>query len=61
MVTSLLFVNDWRFIALGNLVKEVVKIFGKIAQAILEWGELNTVTYDISKIEAVLFSKLQRQ
>lgn len=36
LVTSLLFVDDLGFIALGGSVKKVVKIFEKVAQAVLE-------------------------
>ena len=61
MVTSLSFVDDLGFIASGSSVKEVVKALGNVAQAVLELGGLNAVTYDVSKTEAVLFSKSHRQ
>ena len=61
LVTSLSFVDDLGFIVSGSLVKEVVKTLENIAKAVLDWGRLNAVTYDISKTEAVLFSKSHRQ
>ena len=60
-VISLSFVDDLGFIASGSSVKEVVKTLEKVAQAVLEWGMLNAVTYDMAKTEAVLFSKSHRQ
>ena len=60
-VTSLSFIDDLGFIASGNSVKEVVKTLENVAKAVLEWGKQNAVTYDVSKTEAVLFSKSHRQ
>ena len=57
LVTSLFFVEDMGFIASSSSVKEIVKAFEKVAKEVIEWGRLNKVTYDISKTEAVLFSK----
>ena len=56
-VTSLFFINDLGFIALGSLVKGVVKTLEKVAQEEIQEGTQNVVTYDISKTEAVLFFK----
>ena len=61
LVTSLSFVDDLGFIALGSSVKEIIKTLENVAKAVLEWGRLNEVTYDISKMEAMLFSKSHRQ
>ena len=60
-MTSLSFVDDLGFIASGNSVKEIVKALEKVAKEVIEWGRLNAVTYDMSKTEAVLFSKSRRQ
>ena len=57
LVTSLSFVDDLGFIAYDSSVKEVIKILESVAQAVLDWGRINAVTYDVSKTEAVLFSK----
>ena len=61
LVTSLSFVNDLGFIALGSSVKEVVKTLENIAKVVLEWERQNAVTYDVFKTEAILFSKSHRQ
>lgn len=56
LVTFFYFIDDLGFIALGRLVKKIVKVLEKVAQEVIKWGRLNIVTYDISKTEAVLFS-----
>lgn len=61
LVTSLSFVDDLGFIASGSSVKGIVKTLEVGAKTVLEWGRLNAVTYDISKTEAVPFSKSHRQ
>ncbi len=60
-MTSLSFVDDLGFITSGHSVKELVKTLGQVATTVLDWGEANTVTYDIAKTEAVFFSKSYRQ
>ena len=45
LVISLSFVDDLGFVASGSFVKELVKTLEKVAQAVLEWGMLNSVTY----------------
>ena len=37
------------------------KALEKVAKTVIEWGIRNAVTYDTSKTEAVLFSKVRRQ
>ena len=61
LVTSLSFIDDLGFIASGSSVKEVAKTLEKVAKTVLEWGNSNSVSYDTSKTEAVLFSKSHRQ
>ena len=61
LVTSLSLIDDLGFIASGSPVKEIVKALEKVAKEVIEWGRLNAVTYDISKTEAVLFSRSHRQ
>ena len=56
-VTSLSFVDDLGFIVSGISIKEISQTLGIVASTILHWGSINAVTYDISKTEAVLFSK----
>ena len=60
-VTSLFFIDDSGFIALGSSVKEVVKTLENVARVVLEWRRQNAVTYNVSKIEAMLFSKSRWQ
>lgn len=54
---SLLFVDNLGFIASGHSIKDIVKVLEKVAQAAVEWGNANAVTYDIAKTEAVIFSR----
>ena len=56
-VMSLSFVDDLGFVASRYLVKRLAKALGRVAKMVLEWRKYNVVTYDITKIEAVLFSK----
>ena len=56
-VTSLFFVDDMGFIASGYLVKGLAKALKKVAKVVLEWETCNAVIYDITKTEAVFFSK----
>ncbi len=60
-VTSLSFVDDLGFIASGTSVQEVCKTLEIIVSSVFWWGLTNAVIYDISKTEAVLFSKSHRQ
>lgn len=61
MVISLSFVDNLGFITLGSFVKEIVKTFEKVAQVVLEWEILNSVTYNMAKTKPVLFSKSHQQ
>lgn len=61
LITLLFFVNDLGFIALGSLIKEIVKVFKKIDKKVIVWEILNVLTYNISKIEAVFFSRFHWQ
>lgn len=58
LVIFLSFVNDLEFIALSSSIKKIVKTLDKVAKTICQLGTLNEVTYNISKTETVLFSKL---
>lgn len=59
--SSLLFIDDLGFIASGKSVKEVAKSLEQVAKTVLDWGNSNSVSYDTSKTEAVLFSMSHRQ
>lgn len=56
-ITSLSFIDDLGFIVLGSSIKEIKKVLEEVAKTVLQWGTLNTMMYDITEIEAVLFSK----
>lgn len=56
-ITSLSFIDDLGFIVLGSSIKEIKKVLEEVAKKVLQWGTLNTMMYDITEIEAVLFSK----
>ena len=60
-VTCLSFMDDLGFIAAGNSVIGIRKILEKAGKIPLSWGTRNAVTYDISKTEAMLFSKARKQ
>lgn len=59
-VTSLSFVDNLGFIASGSPVKDIVRAFETVAKEVIEWGRQNAITYNMAKIEAVLFSKLHQ-
>ena len=61
LVTSLSFVDDLGLIALETSVKDITRSLKKVAKTALDWGIANAVTHDMSKTEAMLFSKSQRQ
>lgn len=56
-MTSLLFMDDLRFIALGNSVKKMRKVLEEVAKIILQLDILTKVTYNIIKTDIVLFLK----
>lgn len=56
-ITCISFVDDLGFLIGGHSPREVGRILEKAGQSALEWGANNLVTYNISKTEAILFSK----
>ncbi len=60
-VTCFSFIDDLGFLTADRLVSKIAKTLEKVGRIALEWGANNAVTYDISKTEAVLFSKARRQ
>ena len=60
-ITYLSFMNDLRFLSAGNSIIEIKKILKKAGKITFDWKMRNAVTYDISKIEAMLFSKPRKQ
>lgn len=53
----LFFIDDLGFIALASSIKKIVKAFEKIATKIIALGMLNIIIYNITKIEAMVFSR----
>ena len=61
LVTSLSFIDDLGFVASGSSVKEIVRALKKVVKEVIEWRRQIAVTYNTSKTEVVLFSKLHWQ
>ena len=49
--------DDLAFLTSNHFIKKVIILFEKAGKNTLEWGTNNKVTYDMSKTEAILFSK----
>ncbi len=56
----MLFIDDLGFITADRSISKIAKTLEKVGQIALEWGANNAVKYDISKTEALLFSKARR-
>lgn len=56
-VTCLSFMDNLGFLVAGTSILEIKKLLEKARKITLDWGTRNAVTYDISKTEAILFSK----
>lgn len=48
LITFLLFVDGFGFIASGSLFKNIALILKKVATTVLQWCKANAVTYDIA-------------
>lgn len=42
-------------------VKEIAKVLKKVGNLIIEWRGRNTITYDMAKIELILFFWARQQ
>lgn len=51
--------DDLGFLVERHSVLEIKKVLEKARRIVLNWAAGHAVTYDISKIEAILFSKAQ--
>lgn len=60
-ITCLSFMDDFRFLVASKSMLEIKKSLEKAGKITLDWGTRNAVTYDISKTEAILFSKARNQ
>jgi ribonuclease HI len=56
-VMSLCFVDDLAFIAEGGSADNIAETLEVVADIAARWGLLNSVSYDMSKTEAVLFTR----
>ena len=53
--------DDLGFLVAGNFAIKIKKLLEKAGKIPLDWRIRNTVTYDISKTKAMLFSKARKQ
>ena len=60
-ISCLSFIDDLGFLVAGHSVLEIKKSLEKAEKMALNWAAGYAVTYDISKTEAILFSKAQNQ
>lgn len=60
-VTCVSFVDDLAFIIADSSISKIANTLEKAGQIVLKWRVDNAVTYNMSKMEAVLFSKARRQ
>lgn len=49
------------FVIARSLVRKIVTILKMVSKVVLQQGKDNLVTYDIKKIELMLFSKIRLQ
>ena len=54
------FVDDLAFLISNCSINKIAKVLEKAGKIALQWGTSNSVTYDISKTEAILFSNARR-
>lgn len=60
-ITFLSFMNDLGVLAAGHSLLEIKKKKENAGNITLDWGTSNAVTYDMSKTEAVIFSRARNQ
>lgn len=60
-ITCLSFMENLGFLAAGNSVLEIKKALEKAGKINLDCGTRNAITYDISKMEAIMFFKDRNQ
>ncbi len=59
-ITCESFVDDLAFLTSDRSINKVARLLEKAGKIALKWGTNNSVTYDMSKTEAILFSKARR-
>lgn len=56
-ITCLSFLNNFGFFIVSKFMLKIEKLLEKIRKITLDWGTCNAITYNISKIKAILFFK----
>jgi hypothetical protein len=56
-ITALSFVDDIAFLTPSKIVKDIQDALINVEEQAIAWGLTNNVTFDVDKIEAVLFIK----
>lgn len=59
-ITCLLFKDNLVFLVASNSFIEIKKLLEKARKITFDWGTHNAITYDINKIEAILFLKARK-
>lgn len=60
-ITCESFIDDLSFIIADRFISKIAKTLKKARHIVLKWGANNAVIYDISRTEAVIFSKARQQ
>ena len=60
-IVSLLLIDNLAFIALKMSINNIVKVYGKVNNLVVEWRQKNAVIYNTAKTKLVLFSCARQQ
>ncbi len=60
-ITCPSFIDDLGFLVAGNSMLEINRSLERVGKISVDWGRRNAVTYDISKIKVILFSKARNR
>ena len=58
-IISLSFVDDLGFI-IGGRIDDIVAILQEVSEVVIEWNIRNAISFDVEKIEAVLFTIVKK-
>jgi hypothetical protein len=59
-IIALSFIDDIAFLAPGKTVKDIQDALSNAGEQAIAWGLTNNVTFNVDKIEAVLFTKNEK-
>jgi Reverse transcriptase (RNA-dependent DNA polymerase) len=59
-IIALSFVDDIAFLASRKTVKDIQDVLSNAEEQAIAWGLTNNVTFDVDKMEAVLFTKKRK-